>query len=493
MTPSAAILLVFLSPLYVSSASSAVDTPVIIYPSSCFVVVRRAATAASTTPVRPRPPRARDIPARIIVPPPATRLSLSLSNNDPDGKSRKFSRDTKTRIPRHQEEAAGITTSLGLWRTTGRLRHLIKEGWDSLQSKRTGRRRRKLASRFKSYFLGDDSSSTTSSRTRPEDYNPAIEGIDSDIDDGGGMDDDIVEISLDAVIARAGVLRTRIRLRQESLSTLERLMTDLRLELRRTGWKNVFDANAGSTKRTVFMYGQGSVGDDAGDADTDEVMNEFELTAINRKWKEQISKGSRHPLESRAHDATGKDADNLLDESQYDRMRQRSSKLQSSILLDTMRLQRLERRIVCLENDELGILERAVGNTLGSLNDLDSLLDANPTIAIVRQRTKKFLNTLYGSTSVLLRKLDRVSSGENRDYTSLKDFVVQETAAGVRIIGNLLSNPSTLAQLVDPDTPTLVPHVPAMRVSFFLSRFRLSHGAHLTCVVISPRPRTNAD
>ena len=130
-------------------------------------------------------------------------------------------------------------------------------------------------------------------------------------------------------------------------------------------------------------------------------------------------------------------------------------------------MERLERRIVCMENDEPGILERAVGNTLGSLNNFDAFFDNNPTISIARQRSRKFLNTLYGSTSVLLRKLDRVSSGDgasNRDYTSLTDFVVQETAAGVRIIGNLLSNPSTLAQLVDPDTPTLVPHVPAMRV-----------------------------
>jgi hypothetical protein len=66
---------------------------------------------------------------------------------------------------------------------------------------------------------------------------------------------------------------------------------------------------------------------------------------------------------------------------------------------------------------------------------------------------------------VLLRKLDRVSSREgvsNRDYISLTDFVVQETAAGVRIVRNLLSNPSQLSQLVDPDTPTLMPHVPAM-------------------------------
>jgi len=153
-----------------------------------------------------------------------------------------------------------------------------------------------------------------------------------------------------------------------------------------------------------------------------------------------------------------------LDELHLDRMGQRSNKLQSSILLDTMRLQRLERRIMCFENDELGVLERAVGNTLDSLNNLDFNRGSDP-LMVIQQRTKKFLNTFSESTSVLLRKLDRVSSREgtsNRDYSSVTDFVVQETAAGVRILGNLLSNPSQLSQLVDPDTPTLVPHVPAM-------------------------------
>jgi len=110
------------------------------------------------------------------------------------------------------------------------------------------------------------------------------------------------------------------------------------------------------------------------------------------------------------------------------------------------------------------VLERAVGNTLDSLNNLDFNRGSDP-LMVVRKRTKKFLNTLSESTSVLLRKLDRVSSREgtsNRDYSSVTDFVVQETAAGVRILGNLLSNPSQLSQLIDPDTPTLVPHVPAM-------------------------------
>ncbi|KAL3769505.1 hypothetical protein ACHAW5_001238 [Stephanodiscus triporus] len=435
MTLLANILLVFVVSQSASSALAAADGF-----SSCFVP----AATASATALRPHPCG----PSRIIIP---TRLSLASSNLD--RKSRKFSRNPTTRIPRHQEEAVGITTSLGLWRTSKRMRQILKEKWNSLRMKRSGMRRRKLASRFKSYFLRDDLSSTSYSQEEDDDQ---AEGFSLEDDE---KDDDSIATSLDAMRARAGVLRTRIRLRQESLSALEKLMGDFRLELRRMQWKNVYNENAGSTKRTVFMYGQNSDRDDAGDNDTDEVMNEFELEAINRKWKEQQIKGSPHQSDSaHTYDNVEGEDDDPLDELQLDRMGQRSSKLQSSILLDTMRLQRLERRILCLENNELGMIERAVGNTLGSLNDLDP-------VTVIQQRTKRFLNTLGESTSVLLRKLDRVSSREgasNRDYTSLTDFVVQETAAGVRIVRNLLSNPSQLSQLVDPDTPTLVPHVPAI-------------------------------
>lgn len=291
---------------------------------------------------------------------------------------------------------------------------------------------------------------------------------------GGG---EVISTSLDAMRARAGVLRTRIRLRQESLFALERLMIDVKLELRRMEWKKVFDSNASSTKRTVFVYGQSSDRDDAGCDDTDKVMNEFELAAINQMWRNQQMNGrSRHLSDRERSTSDGlmrtrdinanieRQSDNLLDELQLDRMGQRSNHLQSSILTDQVRLQRLERRILCLENNELGMLERAVGDALGSLSELDFFFERNP-VTVVQQRMKKFVNTFGESSSVLLRKLDRVSSREganNRDYTSLTDYFVQETAAGVRIIGNLLSNPSQLSQLVDPDTPTLVPHVPAI-------------------------------
>ena len=51
---------------------------------------------------------------------------------------------------------------------------------------------------------------------------------------------------------------------------------------------------------------------------------------------------------------------------------------------------------------------------------------------------------------------------EERNLESLSGYVYKETSAGVRIVKKLLSNPSQLTQLIDPDTPTLIPHVPAI-------------------------------
>ncbi|KAL7530864.1 hypothetical protein ACHAXR_003717 [Thalassiosira sp. AJA248-18] len=277
-------------------------------------------------------------------------------------------------------------------------------------------------------------------------------------------EDDNMQTSLDAMRARAGVLRTRIRLREESLSALEKLMTDTRLEVKRMEWKNVFDANGGYTNRQSFMYGQTNGEEVSGEADTDDVMNEYQLASINQKWKDQQINGnggerSKKEQEPEVEEAQPSD---LMD-IQLDRMETRSLKLQNSILLDRIRLQRLDRRILCFESDELGILEKAVGNTLDSLNEFD-FLENNP-FTVVQRQARKFANTFGESSSVLVRKLDRVSSQSgpnNRDYASVTDFVVQETAAGVRIVGSLLSNPSQLSQLIDPETPTLAPHLPAI-------------------------------
>lgn len=400
--------------------------------------------------------------------------SLASSTNGRGGDRKKHARTYIARIPRHPEEAAGITGGLGLWgdvrrRVRKRRRRLVDAKWKALRSRRSGRRRQKLALRFQKHVLRNKPPPLPGGRGGEEFLDDSAEGEDEDDEE-----EDLSSTSLDAMRARAGVIRTRIRLRQESLSNLERLKTDVRLEMKRTGWKNIFNADAGYTNRTVFMYGQSSGKEELDGKDTIAVMNEFELAAINEKWERRIKSGiqvnghasrgdQENKIDERDHNTDQGEPTNLMEELQVDRLERRALKLRNSILLDRIRLQRLERRILCFESNELGILERAVGNTLESLNDLD-LLESNPTTALRRQTTK-FVNTFGESTSVLLRKLQRVrsrSGPDNRGYSSVTDFAVREAAAGVRIVGGLLSNPSQLSQLVDPDTPTLVPHVPAI-------------------------------
>ena len=455
------------------------------------------------------------------------------------------------RVPRHQEEAAGISTSLGLWRrsaATAAIRQYAKEIYNTIRNERRGKRRRKLKTRFKNYLSLDDG------RSNDNDNVNDINGYNIRPEEGNENEDDsdVDNTNLHAMRARAGVLRTRIRLRQESLMHITQLVRDVKLELRIMEFKYMFSGDTNpttSTASTSKKKERTSTSDNSRQQqqqqqqqrrrdDTNTIMNEYELTNINQKWRNQFTVSSdraRSDYESymrnrRDYDEIANDDDDddddddgmsvhnnnnnkLLNKFQLNRMVQRSNQLQSSILLDQIRLQRLERRIVCYENDgDEGIFERIVGNTLYAMNEFPSLgsfasayyysndnspnsNNSNDTgntimnpITIIKQRIKKFSLTFNESMLVLLRKLDRVSSvssttttttsaaastttiqGEgvniinnSRNYTSLTDYIIQETSAGIRIIGNLLSNPGQLTHLVDPETPTLVAHVPAI-------------------------------
>ena len=416
----------------------------------------------------------------------------------------------------------GITSGLGLLRTRRRIiRPYLKEKWDNIRLQRSKGRRKRLTSRFKKYVQrynnnkSDDELQQQKSRINPMGIEIFDIDDDDDIETEEEDDDDASEVfnSVDAMIAKAGVLRTRIRLRQESLTDLERLTRDVKLEIKRMGWKK--NTNLGynvdegyATKRTEFMYGQPSqpsitstssfgaaFTNNAGsttisNSDSD-VMNESNLATLNAKWKQQsgvegkfdkaaaiqqqAAESSSQQRRNDQKDANkvnddDEESETIMEELQLQLMESRSQKLQQSILLDRIRLQRLERRILCFETDDLSNIERKVGNTLSFLNDFDFLSslfddDANNPIRMIQRQSKKFVNTFGVSTSVLLRKLDRVQSKSgpnNRDYGSVTDFVVREGAAGVRIVGSLLSNPEQLSQLVDPSTPSLVPHVPAI-------------------------------
>jgi hypothetical protein len=130
-----------------------------------------------------------------------------------------------------------------------------------------------------------------------------------------------------------------------------------------------------------------------------------------------------------------------------DAMIARAGVLRRSILTQQIELQRLERSIQCCSQSSQG----------------NGLLD-HPIESLFRtfNQTK---HTFFASSNVLLRKLGRVrdkTGPNNKKWTSVGDYMVAQTKTGVRIVGDLVKNPDRLMCLVDPDTPTLVPHVPAI-------------------------------
>lgn len=348
-------------------------------------------------------------------------------------------------------EPAGITPGICLWKEFRRrfrlgrrqpLQDTLINTKLSFLLKSDGRRRKKIKERLKK--LGYKFSSKKDGKVELENTNTQI------IDD---EDDEYNQCSLDGLRATAGVLRTRIRLKQDELKELEVLMRDVVREMRMEGFlnKKPQDKEVEVIKATDTMT---TISNTLGNGNGN-MMGEDELDALNNQWKNK-------QYETEAPQEAEDDDGELLYEFQLDLMKTRAAEVQSQILLDRIKLQRLERRILCCESTELGLLERAVGNTLDTLNESEFL--ANP-ITVTQQRARKFISTLGQSSSVLFRRIDResyISDAKERNLESLSDFVVKETSAGIRIVGNLLSNPSQLTQLIDPETPTLIPHVPAI-------------------------------
>eukprot|EP00546_Thalassionema_frauenfeldii_P016707 CAMPEP_0178895090 /NCGR_PEP_ID=MMETSP0786-20121207/384_1 /TAXON_ID=186022 /ORGANISM="Thalassionema frauenfeldii, Strain CCMP 1798" /LENGTH=398 /DNA_ID=CAMNT_0020565263 /DNA_START=179 /DNA_END=1372 /DNA_ORIENTATION=+ len=121
-----------------------------------------------------------------------------------------------------------------------------------------------------------------------------------------------------------------------------------------------------------------------------------------------------------------------------DAMRARAGLLRTSIVKKQMELQELERQIICCSQSD--------DETVGA-------------------KIVQTLKTFSASANVLIRKLARVQTREgpnNKKWNSVGEFVASQTHTGARIVTGLLANPTRLQHLVDPQTPTLVPHVPAI-------------------------------
>lgn len=141
-----------------------------------------------------------------------------------------------------------------------------------------------------------------------------------------------------------------------------------------------------------------------------------------------------------------------------DELRARAGVLRTSIVKQQVELQKLERQIECCSIN--------VGKSNSINNDDSSIFDDDrPMIEIAHSVFQSTFNKFQSSTEVLTRKLNRVKSKtgpQNQKWTSVGEYVAYETAAGVRIVSKLVQNPDRLLQLVDPETPTLAPHLPAI-------------------------------
>ncbi|GFH54117.1 hypothetical protein CTEN210_10593 [Chaetoceros tenuissimus] len=130
-----------------------------------------------------------------------------------------------------------------------------------------------------------------------------------------------------------------------------------------------------------------------------------------------------------------------------DEMIARAAVLRQSILKKQMELQQLEREITCCTSpqNENGILE-------------------DPMNYIMRTADKA-KETFSNSAEVFFRQLDRVKSKigkNNQKYSSVEEYVASQTYSGVRILDDLARNPDRLLHLADPNTPSLIPHLPAI-------------------------------
>ena len=154
----------------------------------------------------------------------------------------------------------------------------------------------------------------------------------------------------------------------------------------------------------------------------------------------RATKKTKEPAEVESTPIENQTNDNV------DAMRARAGKLRSSILQQQMELQRLQKQIVCCSNPSYPpILDHPVETLARTVNQT--------------------ITTFLASTNVLVRKLARVeakSGKNNRKWNSVGDYVASQTVTGARIVRDLVREPDRLLQFIDPDTYTLVPHLPGI-------------------------------
>jgi len=144
-----------------------------------------------------------------------------------------------------------------------------------------------------------------------------------------------------------------------------------------------------------------------------------------------------------------------------DAMVARAGKLRQSIREDQIELQKLEYQLICCtDNNNDSGNPNSIFNGM-TMNDGNNINGDGVFEATVNRAWRMFKS----STFVLFRKLDRVrnkTGPNNQRWDSIGDYVLSEMATLPRIISGLVENPERIKHLIDPSTPTLLPHVPAI-------------------------------
>eukprot|EP00980_Cylindrotheca_fusiformis_P009587 scaffold2122_cov122-Cylindrotheca_fusiformis.AAC.5 len=171
-------------------------------------------------------------------------------------------------------------------------------------------------------------------------------------------------------------------------------------------------------------------------------------TSVKTNQSASVGRKASHENSKKKNAVIQEAKDILFGPPDRDAMIARAAVLRQSILKKQLELQQLEREILCIS------APTSAANAF-----------LNHPLEFFARTVYQTRDTFSNSTEVLRRKLNRVRQKvgpNNRKYGSVNHYVAAQTVTGARILGELARNPNRLKYLVDPNTPTLMPHLPAI-------------------------------
>lgn len=178
------------------------------------------------------------------------------------------------------------------------------------------------------------------------------------------------------------------------------------------------------------------------------------------------SSRQNNSITSSTSSSTSTSGSNKIDWSQINRNDQRdlliarAAKLRQSIVKQQAELMELEQKIECSTNGY------HFNNYRGAIEPSSlSSSSSSSTMDFVGAKVSATITKFISSANVLKRKLERVNQKigpNNKKWSSVNEYFLHEMASGLRIVGGLVQKPEKIQHLIDPSTPTLIPHVPAI-------------------------------